>query len=201
MEHLSGLLVSTAIPCIDSLGSVPCDWVDWVSFRTPSVSRSSWRNNSCTFPDVVNSSWHDSKWEKGFVIEKKALLLLPDHESYDTIDEVSKESRKGAERLERITFVFNHLGMSLAWWNSEGKSINRGFISCKEKNTLQLCRIISVPYEPGLVSAGPRRKYVHQSVNEGPLRRGKRTCVQFSRVDGGYVKNEICRGTRLATSP
>ena len=45
------------------------------------------------------------------------------------------------------------------------------------------------------MSAGPRRKYVHPSVNEGPLGRGKRTCVQFSRVDGGYVKNEICRGT------
>ena len=45
------------------------------------------------------------------------------------------------------------------------------------------------------MSAGPRRKYVYQSVNEGPSRRGKRACVQFSRVDGGYVKNEICRGT------
>ena len=78
------------------------------------MSRPSWRNNSCTFPDVVNSSLHDSKWAKGFVIEKNALPLLPDHESYDTIDEVSKESRKGAERLERITSVFNHLGMSLA---------------------------------------------------------------------------------------
>ena len=46
-------------------------------------------------------------------------------------------------------------------------------MSCKEKNTLQLCRIIKCQNEPWLVSAEPPREYVkHQTMEvEGDMLR------------------------------
>lgn len=88
--------------------------------------------------------------------------------------------------------MLNHLGMTVAGQNSEDKSLSGGFMSGKEKNTLQLCRVMKCQNEPWLVSAEPPRKYVkHQRVTEGQSWEAKRACEKSSTQSRRRLK-EIC---------